>query len=117
MRWETLRHFRAEEFGPHHDKMQPVLLLKLDNTRHFAGVPIYISDSFREGDTRSHGKGFAVDVTDDSNSDGVSGAWVWRVVTSAIRAGFNRIGIYDKHVHLDCDPDLPPEVMWGGKSS
>ncbi len=36
---------------------------------------------------------------------------------SAIRAaGFNRIGIYDKHIHFDCHPNLPPDKLWMGRS-
>lgn len=39
------------------------------------------------------------------------------IVRGALGAGFTRIGVYDRHVHLDCDPDLPPRVLWEGVST
>lgn len=113
--WGRLEHFKKKEFK-HPEMMKDSTLLKLDRTRELAGVPMFISSDGRPGDRRSHGRGHAVDVTDDLDHNGVTGTWVWKVVFAAKEAGFRRIGVYNGHVHMDDDPDSPQEVMWGGES-
>ena len=113
--WTHILYFKPENFTEP-DKMKFRTINALDMVRHEAGVPIYVSSSYRDGDPRAHGAGYAVDITDDLHHDGVKGRWVWLVVNAAIKFGFNRIGVYNAHVHLDMDPNLPPDVMWGGES-
>lgn len=113
--WEVLTYFDREEFA-HPGLMEWEFLLKLDETRRRAGVPIFISSSYRPGDGKSHGRGWAADLTDDPYRDGISGRWAHRVDEAAREAGFNRRGVYDKHYHVDCDPRLPRDVLWGGGS-
>jgi hypothetical protein len=38
----------------------------------------------------------------------------FKIISGALRAGFNRIGIYPRHLHLDHDPSLPSDVIWYG---
>jgi len=40
------------------------------------------------------------------------------IVNAALRVGFNRIGIYDKHIHLDnaMGKGFDQYVVWWGKS-
>lgn len=38
------------------------------------------------------------------------------MLRAVIAAGFNRIGLYDGHIHFDCHPNLPPDRVWLGKS-
>lgn len=113
--WEVLSFFKPEEFSSP-SLMQWEFLLKLDETRRRAGVPIFIRSSFRPGDSGAHGRGWAGDSADDTESDGYSGRWAYRVITAALAAGFTRIGVETKHIHLDCDPRLPPEVIFPGVS-
>ena len=113
--WENVRHFEPDEFSDP-DQMEGKLIHRLDSIRDMIGEPIYISSSFRPGDPRAHGKGWAVDITDDEKHNGITGRFGWLVVNAALKVGITRIGVYDKHIHLDCDPDLPPEVIWGGHS-
>ncbi len=40
----------------------------------------------------------------------------WELFQALLRAGFNRIGFYDGHVHFDCHPQLPKNKIWLGKS-
>ena len=39
-----------------------------------------------------------------------------KIISGALLAGFRRIGVYDRHVHLDVDEKLPQDVMWWGVS-
>lgn len=110
-----LIYFGPEEFSEP-DKMEPQLLLALDETRRKAGEPIYVSSSYRAGDQKSHGRGWAVDVSDNLRGEDCSSSWRFKVVRAALGSGFRRIGVYDRHCHLDMDPALPAPVMWWGKS-
>jgi hypothetical protein len=38
------------------------------------------------------------------------------MVRALIDAGFSRVGLYDKHLHIDDHPKLPKNVIWIGKS-
>lgn len=110
-----LDHFDASEFTEP-DRMQTQLLLALDETRRKAAFPIRITSSYRGGDPKSHGRGWAVDISDNLRGDPVTSAWRFAVVRAAVGSGFRRIGIYNKHLHLDMDPELPQPVMWWGVS-
>lgn len=95
---------------PAPEKMSRRLMLSLDKARELAGIPFIITSSYRENDELAHGDGEAVDIR----------AWYgsskFLIVRAAIDAGFNRIGIYDRHVHLDVSTRLPTNVIWIGKS-
>ena len=99
--------------------LNPELMSKLDSARGVAGVPFRITSGLRtcaandaamgvEGS--AHLKGMAVDLGVDSGSDRFA------IVKSLLAAGFVRIGCYDKHVHVDLDPDKPQNVIWVGVS-
>lgn len=60
--YDGLEHFSRGEFEPHADEMKPVFLVKLDKARSIAGIPFHLKSSFREGDDKSHGRGYAGDV-------------------------------------------------------
>jgi hypothetical protein len=82
----------------------------LDDARSIAGVPFVLTSAFRAGDPRSHGRGLAVDIRcSDSETR-------WRILKGVILAGFLRIGIYDRHIHVDIDESLPQRVAWWGRS-
>jgi hypothetical protein len=113
--FDQLDYFEAEEFASP-ALMQRELLLKLDETRRRAGVSMFVSSSYRPGDRGAHGGGWAVDVVDDTEHNGYTGRWAYKVITAALAAGFTRIGVETKHIHLDCDPRLPPRVIFPGVS-
>ena len=56
--------------------------------------------------TSSHLFGVADDYPAESSRD------KFEVVTAALEAGFNRIGIGKDFVHVDSDPDKSPDVIW-----
>jgi hypothetical protein len=92
------------------EHLDPELVRRLDEARGFAKVPFIITSGYREGDPRSHGRGLAVDIACTQSSRRM------RIVSGAVLAGFRRIGVYDRHVHLDVDEKLPLDVMWWGVS-
>lgn len=107
--WDNLKHFESTEFE-YPDKMNYDFLLKLDRARGIAGVPFILSSTYRDGDSKSHGKGLAVDIKCRNSGNR------FKIVSSLIRVGFVRIGIYDRHIHVDYDAYLPLNVMWWGTS-
>lgn len=95
------------------------LVAMLNHARERAGVPFVITSGLRseeENDAAggvgnsSHVKGLGVDVACSGSRER------YLMVTGLLDAGFTRIGLYDRHVHADCDLSLPPQVMWTGKS-
>lgn len=114
--WREIDHFRPSEFNEP-DEMDPEFVAVLDQIRAFAGVTIYVTSSFRRGDPRSHGRGLAVDISDNRRGVPVSSRWRYQVLAAALRAGVRRVGVYDRHLHLDVDTSLPQDVAWWDKSS
>lgn len=113
--FDLLKHFKPEEFD-RPEKMNHKLLYRLDRVRALAGVPIYVTSSYRSGDERSHGDGEAVDISDNLKGKPVSSVWRFKVLSAALWVGFRRVGIYDRHIHLDVSTSLPGEVCWWGTS-
>ena len=71
-------------------------------------IPVIVTSGFRAGDPLAHGKGLAVDLST------VGGYARHSMVSAALAVGFPRIGVYEKHVHLDVDTSLPFPVIWSG---
>lgn len=92
----------------------------LDRARHIANLPFVVTSGRRSHDENeramgaegsSHLKGFAADLAcSDSGSR-------FAMVRALLEVGIKRIGVYDRHVHCDVDPDKSPSVMWLGKST
>ncbi len=58
----------------------------------------------------AHFKGLAADIR-------AGNGWErYCLVAAALGLGIKRIGVYDKHIHIDVDPTLPKPVIWSGKS-
>lgn len=117
MSWD-FRHFSPDEFD-HPERMDRELLARLDYARTQAGIPFVVTSDFRPDENdeldSAHEIGKAVDIRAHD------GRTRWRVVKAAINAGIKRIGVYDKHVHLDNatpadDPRFVEEVIWVGVS-
>ena len=109
--WSQIKNFRPAEFN-HPDSLDPKLIRWLDRARQIAGIPFEITSDFRPGDPRAHGLGKAVDIRARSSRARKL------IVEGLLAAGFNRIGIYDKHIHADVadGPDFPQNVIWLGTS-
>ena len=113
--WNDIRYFERHEFGRHADiEPDEMLVLKLDDARKFAGRPFVITSGIRgprhDGDNSAHITGHAVDIRcPDSRMR-------WHMLDALYSVGFRRIGIYDRHIHVDNDPTKPQDVTWVGIS-
>jgi hypothetical protein len=114
----TLRHFSIET-DPLIEGLDPSFLERLDWARERAGFPFIITSGKRTIDENlgvggvqdsSHVKGVGVDLACTNSVQRFA------MVEALLYVGFKRIGIYDKHVHVDQDITLPQKVMWWGKS-
>jgi len=54
----------------------------------------------------SHLIGYAADISIIGSSDR------YLFVKAAMEVGFNRIGIGSNFIHIDCDPNKSPDVIW-----
>ena len=96
--------------------LDPMLVEGLDQARERAGIPFIITEgrASTQGshvEHSSHFKGYAVDLRCWTSWDR------WKMFTALLETGFRRLGVYDKHIHVDIDPDLPQNVIWVGKSN
>lgn len=106
--YDAFQFFSRSEFS-NPDAMDAGLLFRLDAARRHARVPFVITSSFRAGDERSHGRGLAVDIS------AVTSDVRYRILSGCLAAGFTRIGVYPRHIHVDVDPDLVGSVIWLGQ--
>lgn len=93
-------------------------LLRLDRARQLAGIPFVVNSSYRSpayevskgrSGTSAHCHGRAFDIKCRSSRER------FKIVSSALNAGFTRIGIYPSFVHLDDSPEHDQCVIWYGK--
>lgn len=108
-------YFKPEEI----EGLDAELVAKLDWARGRSGVPFIITSGRRTPednervmgvDASAHIKGLAVDLRcSDSTAR-------YKMLQALLLVGFKRLGVYDKHLHCDLDPDLPQEVVWIGVS-
>jgi uncharacterized protein YcbK (DUF882 family) len=106
-----MKHFTAEEVAG----LDPRLVEMLGEARETAGVPFRITSGLRTAEENqrvggvfdsAHTRGLAVDLACfDSRSRML-------MVRALLLAGFGRVGLYERHVHVDCDESLPRDVMW-----
>lgn len=93
-------------------KLKPELWLKLDEARE---VPFRLTSGFRSpaqnilaggtsNSTHLTGEGCDISCLDSATR--------FKMITGLIKAGFNRIGIYPKHIHADISFTLPQNVIW-----
>ena len=113
--WLHINHFDPREFTQP-DDMDEGLIMTLDAIREEAGVPIYITSSFRQGDEGAHGEGKAIDISDNLEGNDLSSRWRFLVLRSLFRNDINRIGDYNRHLHADVSQSRDQEVCWHGIS-
>lgn len=96
-----------------------LLVEMLDIARSSAGVPFVITSGYRDPSQNTeaggvegsaHTSGLAVDLrVENSNTR-------FRILSGLFFAGFNRIGVYNGHIHVDIDQTKPQNVVWTGVS-
>lgn len=95
------------------------LMFKLERAREFFGHPIIITSGYRDPEKNesaggvkdsAHTTGQAVDIRCHDAELKYKLAWALGC------AGFRRIGVYDKHIHVDTDSAKPSPSFWTGKS-
>lgn len=95
--------------------MSQALMLRLDNVRRMACIPLVINSAFRSiayeksrgrSGTSSHCKGLAVDIRCNSDANR------WKIVKALIDNGFTRIGIGKTYIHADIDTNKTQGVIW-----
>lgn len=123
--WDTVKYFKAKEFDSKDEpgsgsKMNHLLIRMLDDLRERLGEPILINSGYRTAARNAalvlqgtgavqdsvHLKGLAVDINCPDSS------YRYVLVSKALEAGFLRVGVGTKLVHLDLDPDKPQGVLW-----
>jgi len=95
--------------------MDKAFLDMLDFAREIYGKPMQINSGFRTEEhnekvggkkNSSHLDGLAADIACTTSADR------WDLLDSLIKAGFNRIGIGNTFIHVDCDNSKPAFVIW-----
>ncbi len=108
----NLRYFTPEEV----EGLEPELAVRLDVARGHAGIPFVITSGFRTpeenaavggGDNSAHLRRWAVDLRARTSGGR------YFIVRGLFLAGFRRVVLYkdSDHVHADCDPSLPQDVL------
>ena len=112
-----MKYFEDSAFSEF-DKMDPALLIMLDNLREEYGYPIKLTSTYRSPDhpieakkskPGEHAYGAAVDIAC------VGGEATFKLVKAAIEVGFTRIGISRKNnfVHVGIGyPGAPETTIW-----
>lgn len=92
-------------------ELDPHFRIALERLESELGRELVITSAYRRGDRLSHGRGMAVDIACDDSS------LRFLILKAALGLGFFRIGVYNRHVHLDLCTDLPHPTIWLGVSS
>ena len=113
------KYFTEEEFvcdGVNcFDKMNHDLLAKLDIARDMCGFPFKITSSWRSPEynakvggkkSSAHLNGNACDLACENSTTRMY------MIEALLTAGFNRIGVSNRFIHVDVDEELPQNVMW-----
>ena len=116
-------HFDIDEFDSPDQSgsgvyMKIKLLEMLDAAREQAGIPFRVNSGYRTPEHNAavggvqdsaHTRGWAADIAARTLEQKI------RIVRAARSVGFNRFGIYDTFIHLDCDPSKQENVAWNKK--
>lgn len=115
------KHFTQKEA----QGIEPSLMLLLDSARDKAGIPFIIISGLRTiaQNNASGGVSESAHLADASGlSQAVDLACTasvnrFKMVKALLDVGFNRIGIYQNHIHADESSALPQSVMWYADST
>src|SRR4029077_17365525 len=106
------KHFQPEEV----EGLNESFVSKLDQARDLAQTPFRITSGKR---TFLENEQIAGAVKDSAHLEGLAvdlycflSEERFRIVKALIHVGFNRLGIYKKHIHVDDSKTLPQNVFW-----
>lgn len=125
--WRKVDNFQPSEFlcpcgcgkGPF--EMFVAFIVRLELARQDSSVPFIINSGYRcpshngqvGGVIRSsHIMGLAADISTVYISPDLSLAQVRFIILLALMPYFDRIGIGQTYIHVDCDPDKPKGLVW-----
>ena len=110
-----LKYFNdADDFKGNMDKMDPLLLGKLDSLRKEYGFPIIINSSYRSPEhpieaakkvPGTHAQGIAADILVKNANQR------YCIVEKATELGFKGVGVHKSFVHVDIR-DVENPVLW-----
>ena len=95
--------------------LEPELVSMLDEAREIAGVPFIITSGFRNSiknkevggvENSAHLSGLAVDIQCLDSADRFD------ILRGLLGAKFQRIGVYNNHIHADIDYSKPFPVLF-----
>ncbi|MDD4778907.1 MAG: D-Ala-D-Ala carboxypeptidase family metallohydrolase [Fermentimonas sp.] len=118
----TSKYFKESEFQSCSPScslqdMQQSTMSKFDKARELAGIPFVINSAYRSSEwdrskgrsgTGAHTLGRAIDIRCNTERNR------FLVLSSLIKAGFKRIGIYKRFIHADDSPNHTQEIIWRG---
>ena len=121
----NLNYFKIEEFDSPDlpgsgMQMERDFLRKLDKAREIADISFRINSGYRTAEHNaeiyrklgrteiksSHMGGWAADIACTTSIAR------HKIISALLEAGFNRLGISGRFIHVDCDPDKPAGVIW-----
>jgi len=92
------------------EDLHPKLIASIYNIERICQQELVITSGKRTN-SKAHKKGKAIDIRCSTST------LRFHIIDAALSEGFMRIGIYDRHIHLDLEMDNYPQcVMWMGKS-
>ena len=95
--------------------MDQEFMNKLDQLRELAGIPLVINSAFRSvqyektkgrNGTSAHVLGLAIDIRCNNSQNR------FKVLESALKLGFKRIGVAKSFIHLDISKKHSQNVVW-----
>jgi hypothetical protein len=96
--------------GYKEEDLHPDLVNALYNIERMSGQELVITSGKRTN-SKAHKKGRGVDIRCHTSQ------LRFKILDAAFSEGFLRIGVYDRHIHLDLELEGYPQcVMWLGKS-
>lgn len=119
--WNNIKYFDKSEFecrcGCGFNAIDKDLVKRLDTARKLASVKFIINSACRcekhnsskevGGEVNSsHLRGLAVDIHIPSDRDR------FKILTSLLYNGFNRLGVYDNLIHCDIDKSKLQNLIW-----
>ena len=119
--WENNPYFRESEFACTccgKIAMSHSFMHLLSNARHLSNTPFIITSGFRckshnlsigGNPCSAHLVGFAADIRCTNNFNRST------ILCGLIKVGFKRLGVYNKHIHVDLNPSAP-NCIWLDKS-
>jgi len=115
MKYFNINEFDSPDVLGSGRKMKASTLELLNKTRELADTPFVITSGYRTRahnkrvggvNSSSHTKGYAVDIRCRNSKDR------FKIIDSALKVGFNRIGVSGNFIHLDNDPYKVGNVIW-----